>query len=69
MSSLRGQTLKKKLFFAFLKHFMTEIDGKKLFKHQQIYFDQQTAYGAPISWSKYTTSTAVHETDLKQVLF
>ena len=48
---------------------MTEIDGKKLFKHQQIYFDQQTAYGAPISWSKYTTSTAVHETDLKQVLF
>ena len=40
-------------------HMFLSIDDlkvcKKLFQRQKIYFNQQTACGAPVRWSKYTT--------------
>ena len=42
----------KKLFFFF--SFITA--GKSCFLFQKIDFDQQTAFGAPVCWSKYTTT-------------
>ena len=34
---------------------MMEIDGKSCFSVKKNYFDQKTACGAPVRWSKYTT--------------
>ena len=45
------------VFCYFLRYFTYLIrkGRKKLFQLQKIDFDQQTACGAPVCWSKYTT--------------
>ena len=43
------------LSFSFL---FSVCDGKRRFNAETNNFDQQTASGAPVRWSKYTTDTA-----------
>ena len=45
------------MFFVIFALFYTFFDlkeRKKLFFRQKIYFDQRSAWGAPVCWSKYT---------------